>query len=81
MIEISHLLEVADAYKAALSLRDETVSSRVFGDSKKLTHLRGNADITLGRFNGAMQWFSANWPETAVWPKSVARPVSSEAAA
>ena len=75
MTEIAHLLSVADAYKAALKIEDTTVSSRVFGDSKKLEALRAGADITLGRFNAALRWFADNWPETAKWPEGIARPV------
>ena len=74
MQQIAHLLSVTDAYKSALGIEDTTVSARVFNDSKKLTALRTGADITVGRYNGAMHWFSANWPEGAVWPASVARP-------
>lgn len=74
MTEIEHLLSVADAYKAALLIEDTTVSARVFDDSKKLAALRDGADITLGRFNKALMWFSANWPDGAVWPEDVMRP-------
>lgn len=74
MTEIEHLLSVADAYKAALLIEDTTVSARVFDDSKKLAALRDGADITLGRFNKALVWFSANWPDGAVWPEDVMRP-------
>lgn len=80
MIELAHLLAVADAYKAATSLEDVTVSHRVFGDSKKLAALRADADITLGRFNAALHWFSANWPEGAEWPTGVNRPATQDAA-
>lgn len=80
MNEIGHLLSVADAYKSALSIEDTTVSARVFDDSKKLAALRDGADITVSRFNKAMHWFSDNWPDGAVWPKSVARPDMERAA-
>lgn len=81
MNEISHLLAVADAYKAALSIEDTTVSARVFGDSKKLAALRNGADITVGRFNSALQWFASNWPQNAIWPADVHRPIVAGAAA
>lgn len=80
MVELAHLLSVADAYKSATSLEDVTVSHRIFGDSKKLGALRTGADITLSRFNSALLWFSANWPEGAKWPKNVERPTAVEAA-
>lgn len=69
MIEIAHLLYVADAYKAAAGVeKDTTVSHRVFGDTKKIEALRAGGDITVGRFNAAMAWFRANWPESKVRP-------------
>lgn len=74
MLDIEHLLAVADAYKVALGLEDVTVSHRLFSDSKKLGALRQGADITLGRFNASLLWFSAHWPEGADWPAHVARP-------
>lgn len=80
MNEISHLLSVADAYKAATGLEDVTVSHRLFGDSKKLKALRDGSDITLGRFNAALHWFAENWPQTAKWPADVQRPVAERAA-
>lgn len=80
MNEISHLLSVADEYKAALQIEDTTVSARVFDDSKKLGALRGGADITVGRFNSALIWFATNWPDGAMWPTGVPRPEVERAA-
>jgi len=80
MTEIAHLLTLADAFIAATSIKEVTLSHRVFGDSKKLAAIRGGADITLGRFNAALEWFSANWPEGAEWPEGIARPTTEQAA-
>ena len=80
MTEIAHLLTLADAFIAATSVKEVTLSHRVFGDSKKLAAIRGGADITLGRFNAALEWFSANWPEGAGWPEGIARPTTEQAA-
>lgn len=80
MSEISHLLTVIDTFAAATSVKEVTLSHRVFGDSKKIAALRSGSDITLGRFNGALDWFSANWPHDVVWPEGVARPTVDEAA-
>lgn len=63
MNSIHHLIALADAYKVAAGIdRDQTVSYRVFGDSKKLASLRSGAGITLRRFNAAVDWFKENWP-------------------
>lgn len=70
MFTIQTLIDVADAYKVAAGTpRDSTVSSRVFADSKKLTALRGTADITTGRYNAALRWFADNWPADAPMPE------------
>lgn len=74
MIQIAHLLALADEFERVMSIEDKTLSFRVFGDSKKLSALRAEADITTARFNAALKWFSDNWPKDARWPKQVSRP-------
>lgn len=74
MLSVRDLLTLADAYRGTVPVEDKTLSFRIFGDSKKLAALRGESDITVGRFNDAMLWFSANWPEGLAWPEGVARP-------
>jgi hypothetical protein len=74
MLNIDHLITVADEYGRAAQVEEKTVSSRVFQDSKKLAAIRGGSDITVGRYNAALSWFSANWPEGADWPHDVPRP-------
>jgi hypothetical protein len=74
MPQIADLLALADEYQRIDPVEDKTLSSRVFADSKKLTALRTDSDITVGRFNSAVQWFSDNWPPGAVWPKGIVRP-------
>lgn len=80
MINIQHLLSVVDAYRLATGTEDKTVSSRVFADSKKLAALRSGSDLTVSRFNDALRWFSANWPDEAAWPLDVDRPFVEQAA-
>jgi hypothetical protein len=74
MIDITALLTLSDAYQAATGVPETTVSHRLFNDTKKLALMRVGADITVGRFNHALLWFSANWPEGCDWPDGVARP-------
>ena len=74
MIDHLTLLTLADLFTGATGVRDVTLSHRLFGDSKKLAALRDGADITVGRFNSAVRWFSTNWPEDLAWPHSVPRP-------
>lgn len=74
MLQIAHLLALANEFQRVSPVEDKTLSFWVFNDSKKLTGLRGTSDITTGRFNGAVQWFSDHWPDAAVWPKGIVRP-------
>lgn len=80
MNEVAHLISIADEYVRATGTKDVTVSFWVFNDSKKLAALRGGADITVGRYNAAIQWFSDHWPDDAQWPAIIARPVADRAA-
>jgi hypothetical protein len=76
MLQIAHLLALADEFQRVTSLGDTTLSFRVFKDSKKLAALRAEKDITTARFNAAIIWFAENWPDGAVWPKAIKRPVA-----
>ncbi|CVI15295.1 hypothetical protein G6L26_007520 [Agrobacterium radiobacter] len=78
MLNIEHLIKVAEAYGSASQVEEKTVSSRVFQDSKKLGAIRAGSDITVGRYNAAILWFDANWPEGADWPHDVPRPLTAD---
>lgn len=80
MNDISHLLTIVDEYLRATKAKDVTVSFWVFNDSKKLSALRSGADITVGRYNAAIRWFSDHWPADAIWPADIVRPVAERAA-
>ena len=68
-------LSVAQAYLTAAGLKPKTLSHRVFGDAKVLPELLdGRRTLTFARGEAALQWFSDNWPENAMWPEGVARP-------
>lgn len=81
MLQIAHLLALADEYQRVTPIEDKTLSGRIFADQKKLAALRGGADITTERFNAAIQWFSDHWPDDAVWPEAQARPGQEASAA
>lgn len=81
MNQIAELLSIVDAYMSATGRKETTVSTSVFNDGKKITGLRdGTADIGTRRYNSAVVWFSENWPENAVWPDGIARPMAEQAA-
>lgn len=80
MYSMTDFLSVIDAYLAVSPIKEKTLSGRMFDDQKKIAKMRGGAGILLSRANDALVWLSENWPEGAVWPKGVARPVSEVAA-
>lgn len=71
---IDQILTVANAYRGARGLSLSRTSTLVFNDGKKLDAIANGADLATSRFEGAMAWFSANWPEGAEWPQDIARP-------
>jgi hypothetical protein len=84
MNAIEQLLAVSSAYRDARGLSVSRTSFLVFGDGKVLKELgAGERDITTRRLEGALRWFSENWPDGAEWPAEVSRPerVSEERAA
>lgn len=78
MAGIESLLTVARRYAEIERVPLSTVSSRAFGDGKKLTAIERGADIQVRRLEKAMQWFSDHWPE-ADWPMDITRPERSPA--
>jgi hypothetical protein len=74
MLQIAHLLALADEYQRVDPIEDKTLSGRIFGDQKKLAALRDGSDITTARFNASVQWFSDHWPDGAQWPVGIVRP-------
>jgi hypothetical protein len=69
MIRVTDLLSVADDFRSAAGLeRESTLSHRIFGDTKVLARLRQGGEITVGRFNAAMQWLVLNWPDGSPKP-------------
>lgn len=74
MENITTLFDIVEAYRKARELSDARVSTLVFNDGGKIKSLREGTDIGVRRLQRAIQWFSDNWPENAVWPLSVARP-------
>jgi len=69
---IDTLLTIVDDYKRAAGVaKDQTVSSRVFADSKRVGALRAGAGITVGRYLQALDWFRRNWPAGAEVPAAL----------
>lgn len=73
------LLTVSASFADAKKLSLSRVSTIVFGDGKVIDRLQRESDITTGRYEAAMLWFSSNWPEGVDWPADIARPVAAPA--
>lgn len=70
-----HILSLADEFLRVQGIRETALSSRLFGESKKLALLRSGTDLTLSRYRLAVHWFDEHWPTEAQWPTSIPRPV------
>lgn len=50
------------------------VTTLVMNSGHLYQRLVDGSDITVGRLEAAVRWFSAHWPEDAPWPEGIARP-------
>ena len=85
MLSVDDLLSLVAPYCDAAGCSEVTLSKRLFNDGKRIPNMRNkNGDIGSRALVRTFQWFSDNWPEAAVWPPEVPRPLvtpsSSEAA-
>ncbi len=82
MTLIDQLVSVASVFAAARGLSLARVSTLVFNDGSKIGDLaQGDVDLVTRRHERAMQWFSDNWPEGAIWPDDIARPQATQSQA
>jgi hypothetical protein len=74
MNAINALFAVIETFAAARGISEARISTLVFRDGKRIDAIRRGADVGSRTLMRAMKWFSANWPEGAVWPADVPRP-------
>ncbi|WP_145638918.1 hypothetical protein [Neorhizobium alkalisoli] len=74
MTLISSFLLIVEIYCEAAGVSESTLSSRMFNDGKRISQLRGGADIGAKRLEASLKWMSASWPANAIWPHSFPRP-------
>lgn len=76
-----NLLACATAYAAVTPRGLSTLGRLAAGDWRFFDYLQDDSrTFTARKYDEVIQWFSANWPEAATWPVSVARPADLERA-
>lgn len=76
----AHLLSLYEAFAAASDRAESTVAQVAAGDWRFFNHLREGKGFRVATYDRTVAWFAANWPEGAVWPEGIERPVMTEAA-
>ncbi|MDE3023724.1 MAG: hypothetical protein KGI54_18060 [Pseudomonadota bacterium] len=75
------LLRIFNAYCGATRTSEARVSTIVLNGGHRIGSIQAGASFTVRTYERALEWFSANWPENAVWPDGVERPIHTEDAA
>lgn len=72
----ANLLELATRYAEATGRKMATVCQEALGDWRFFRRLeeKDTTSFTIRKYDAAVAWFSARWPEAAEWPVSVLRP-------
>ncbi len=71
------LICAADAFCGATGMSKSRLSTIILSGGKRLAMIEQGGDLGTERFEAAMLWLSANWPEGLDWPDGIARPVAS----
>jgi hypothetical protein len=76
-----HLISLIEIYAKAKGLSPSRVGHVLFSSGTKYRELTEGKDITLARFEAAIKFFDANWPDDVPWPEGLQRPSLVAAAA
>lgn len=71
-----HLLTLAASFGESRKLEETTVGRLCAADGRFFSRIREGKTFTAKKYDEVVAWFSANWPETAVWPDEIVRPAS-----
>ena len=74
----AHLRALIDAFCGISPLSPKTIWGRAVGDARFFQRIEAGHGFSVRTYDKAVQWFSDNWPEDAVWPPEVPRPVSGD---
>ena len=69
-----NLIEIFDLYCTSNGASPATISSHVLNGGGEIGRIINGGDVTTGKFERAIHWFDANWPDGAVWPEGLVRP-------
>lgn len=72
--DIEHLLILAELYGSNKAIALSTVSLYAAGQGRLMERLRAGCQITVGRRDRILQWFSDHWPAGLDWPQEIERP-------
>ena len=72
----ANLIVLAKRYAAAMKMEMSTVAQRALGDWRFFQRLEESetASFTIRKYDAAVAWFAARWPQQAEWPADVPRP-------
>jgi len=66
---VGYLLHLAKLYGEAKGIALSTVSRRAHSDPQVFAKIaKGEASLTLRKFDEAVAWFKKNWPDELNWP-------------
>ena len=72
--DVQQLLRLARLYRTRKGLSLSTVSLYAAGQGRLMERLESGCEITVGRRDRILQWFSDHWPEGFAWPEDIDRP-------
>jgi len=76
----TNLLDLAKRYASAMGMEMSTVAQRALGDWRFFQRLQDSetASFTVRKYDAAVGWFAARWPEAAAWPEAIVRPTGTQ---
>lgn len=65
---------VSQRYAELTGISLSTLSTKLLNGGMQLKRIADGGDLNTRKFEQAMLWLSANWPEGVAWPDGVERP-------
>lgn len=69
-----HLIAIIERFAEIKGLSPSRVTTLALNSGHIYRRLVDGSDITVGRLEDAVQWFSNNWPSDTAWPEGLRRP-------